>query len=86
MNTRSSKKSYGGITLEIAKEHLDQWLEAELELTTHQSYQIGKRSLTLADLDMVGERITYWSGMVEKLKRLSTGGRNRTYEIIPRDY
>lgn len=86
MNTRSSKKSYGGITLEIAKEHLDQWLEAELELTTHQSYQIGKRSLTLADLDMVGERITYWSGMVEKLKRLSAGGRNRTYEIIPRDY
>lgn len=83
---RKRNASYGGIDLKTAQEHLDQWLEAELELTTHQSYQIGKRSLTLADLDMVGERITYWSGMVEMLKRRTTSGRNRTYEVIPRDY
>lgn len=81
------KKRAKGITLEIAQDHLDQWLEAELELTTHQSYRIGNHSLTLADLDMVGKRIAYWSDMVEKLKaREKSGGRNRVYHIVPRDY
>ena len=35
-----------GISLEIARKHLSAWLEAELEVTTHQSYTIGSRSLT----------------------------------------
>ena len=39
-----------GITLKIAKKHLNAWLEAELEVTTNQSYTIGSRSLTRADL------------------------------------
>lgn len=81
------KKTNRGITLEIAQDHLEQWLEAELELTTHQSYRIGSQSLTLADLDMVGKRIAYWSDMVEKLKaRAKSGGRNRVFHFVPRDY
>ena len=44
-----------GITLEIAKKHLDAWLEAELEVTTHQSYTIGSRSLTKANLSEIRE-------------------------------
>ena len=42
-----------GISLEIAKKHLDAWLTAELEVTTHQSYTIGSRSLTKANLSEI---------------------------------
>ena len=42
--------------LEIARKHLEAWLAAELEVTTHQSYTIGSRSLTKADLSEIGER------------------------------
>ena len=41
--------------LEIARKHLEAWLAAELEVTTHQSYTIGSRSLTKADLSEIGE-------------------------------
>ena len=43
--------------LEIARYHLNAWLEAELELTTHQSYKIGSRSLTKADLGQIRKQI-----------------------------
>ena len=39
-----------GITLETAKRHLDAWLEAELAVTNAQSYTIGSRTMTKADL------------------------------------
>ena len=39
--------------LEIARKHLEAWLAAELEVTTHQSYTIGSRSLTKADLSEI---------------------------------
>ncbi len=45
--------------LEIARKHLEAWLAAELEVTTHQSYTIGSRSLTKADLSEIGERIKF---------------------------
>ena len=34
-----------GITKEEAKKHLDIWLEAEAQIATGQSYQIGTRQL-----------------------------------------
>ena len=75
-----------GITLETAQRHLDQWLEAELEVTTHQSYAIGSRSLTKADLGEIGERITYWNNMVVKLTNIKDrGSRNRVFNVIIRD-
>lgn len=81
------KKKFCGITLEIAQEHLEQWLEAELEITTHQSYRIQDQTLTMADLGEVRRQIEYWNGMVEKLKaRKKSGGRNRVYHVVPRDY
>ena len=68
------KKRVYGITLEIAQKHLDEWLEAELEITTHQSYTLGSKSLTMADLS-------------EELQRQQeAGGRNRAYIAVPRDY
>ena len=56
--------------LEIARKHLEAWLAAELEVTTHQSYTIGSRSLTKADLSEIGE---------------ARGGRNRVFRVVPRD-
>lgn len=75
-----------GITLETARRHLDAWLEAELTCTTNQSYTIGSRTLTRADLAEIGERIKYWNGLVNQLENAQKhGGRNRTMRIMPRD-
>ena len=49
-----------GITLKIAQKHLNAWLEAELAVTTNQSYTIGSRSLTRADLSDIREQIVCW--------------------------
>lgn len=74
------------ITLSIAKTHLDAWLEAELECTTNQSYTIGSRTLTRADLAEIRETIRYWQGMVTKLEnKAKHGSRNAAYRIVPRD-
>ncbi len=75
-----------GITLEIAQKHLDAWLEAELACTTNQSYTIGSRTLTRADLAEIRNTIKYWAGIVTKLEAARKyGGRNRTMRIMPRD-
>lgn len=72
--------------LEIARKHLEAWLAAELEVTTHQSYTIGSRSLTKADLSEIGERIKYWTNEVSRLENLEArGGRNRVFRVVPRD-
>lgn len=74
------------ITLKTAQRHLDAWLEAELACTTNQSYTIGSRSLTRADLAEIRETIRYWQGMVTKLENQEKqGGRNGIYRIVPRD-
>ena len=75
-----------GITLEIAQKHLDAWLEAELACTTNQSYTIGSRTLTRADLAEIRNTIKYWAGIVTRLEAARKyGGRNRTMRIMPRD-
>lgn len=86
--TRTKKKpEFRGVTLEIARKHLEEWLEAELEITTHQSYRLGNESKTMADLGMVGRRIEYWRQMVAKLEKMEhSSGRNRIYHVVPRDY
>ena len=42
-----------GITLETAQKQLDLWIAAEEKVTHGQSYQIGNRSLTYADLTQI---------------------------------
>ena len=72
--------------LEIARHHLNAWLEAELELTTHQSYKIGSRSLTKANLSEIRKEIEYWTNEVARLENIEKrGGRNRIYRAVPRD-
>lgn len=75
-----------GITLEIAKKHLDAWLEAEMTVTTGQSYTIGSRTLTRANLTEIRNAIDYWNGKVNQLENVQhTGGRNRVRRVVPRD-
>lgn len=75
-----------GITLETAKKHLDAWLKAELTVTTGQSYTIGSRTLTRANLAEIRNSIDYWNGKVQKLESVQRkGGRNRIKRGVPRD-
>ena len=75
-----------GISLEIAKKHLDAWLTAELEVTTHQSYTIGSRSLTKANLSEIRKQIEFWQDQVAQLENIEKrGGRNRVFRAVPRD-
>jgi outer membrane PBP1 activator LpoA protein len=76
-----------GITLKQAQEHLQAWLKAELEISTSQSYKIGTRSLTRADLSQVREQIKYWQGKVAELENAAKGrGRNRVFRAVPFDF
>lgn len=75
------------ITLEVAKKHLDAWLEAELAVTAGQGYRIGSRQLERANLYQIREQIKYWEGMVNTLERQSKRkGKNRVIRVIPRDF
>ena len=74
------------ITLKEARKHLAEWMEAELQVTTGQSYTIGSRTLTRANLTQIGKRIDYWSGKVAELENAARhGGRNRAFRAVPRD-
>lgn len=74
------------ISLKTAQKHLDAWLEAELAVTNAQSYTIGSRTLTKANLTEIRNSIEYWSGKVTQLENLQkNGGRNRIKRVVPRD-
>lgn len=75
-----------GITLETAQQHLDAWLEAELTVTTGQSYTIGSRVLTRANLTEIRNAIDYWNKKVIVLNNMKkAGGRNKVRRVVPRD-
>jgi hypothetical protein len=73
-----------GITLKEAEKHLKTWLTAELEIATSQSYKIGTRTLTRADLSQVQKTIKYWQAKVNELSS-NRKGRNRVFRAVPRD-
>lgn len=75
-----------GITLKTAQRHLDAWLEAELAVTNAQSYTIGSRTMTKANLPEIRKTIDYWNKKVVELENAQKhGGRNRVYRAVPRD-
>ncbi|MEK3955319.1 DUF6148 family protein [Psychrobacillus sp. FSL K6-1464] len=74
------------ITLERAKAHYVAWLDAELAVSTGQSYSIGSRSLTRANLAEIRKQIDYWENKVAALTITASGGRiRRAKRYIPRD-
>ena len=65
---------------------LNTWLAAEEAIATGQSYQIGTRMLTRADLKQVREQLEYWGGkLAEAEAEEKQGGRNRAYRALIRD-
>lgn len=74
-------------TLEVAQAHLNSWLAAELALSTGQSYTIGTRSLTRANLADVMAQIKYWQKQVDECLRHGAGlrPRSRVRRYVPTD-
>lgn len=71
-------------TKEFCREMLDLWLEAEKAVATGQSYKIGTRQLTRADLGDIASRIEYWRNELDSLE----DGRGRGCKVfrgVPRD-
>ncbi len=64
-----------GITLAVAEAKLTTWLNANDRIAAGQSYRIGERILTRADLGEVRKEIEYWQSWVEKLS--ANRGRTR---------
>lgn len=57
------------VTLEKAKEMLDSWLEAEKAVMSGQSYTIGSRSITKANLLEIRKSVQYWSKIINMKER-----------------
>jgi hypothetical protein len=72
--------------LEKAKERLSAYYEAELAVLAGQSYSIGSRSLTRANLAWIRTQIDNLENQVEELKAMAEGkGRRKAFRITPRD-
>lgn len=71
-------------TLDEAKLHLKTWLDAELAVATGQSYKIGTRSLTRANLSDIMAQIKFWRNEVARLES-GAGGGARVLRAVPRD-
>lgn len=71
------------IVLTSAKEHLQAWLDAELAIAAGgQSYTIGTRTLTRANLSEIAEMIKYWQARVNAMEN---GGGIRLRRVRPLD-
>lgn len=77
-----------GITLEVAKKHLEAWLEADLKTSEGQSYSIGSRSLTRTNASEIEKKIEYWSAKVSEIEARQRGvkSKRRVIGVIPRDF
>lgn len=74
------------ITLEQAKTHLKAWLDAELAVSTAQSYTIGSRTLTRANISEIRKQIEYWQNKYDELTIKANNGKiRRAKRFIPRD-
>lgn len=82
---RTEPQRQYGISLDEAQDHLEEWMTADMEITTHQSYRLRDQTLTMADLNAVRKQIEYWERKVAELLAKQQGGlRNRVYRVVPR--
>lgn len=61
-------------TLDFAKDRLALYYEAEAKVLSGQSYTIGGRSLTRAQLSEIRDGITFWQGRVDRLETTGHSG------------
>jgi hypothetical protein len=73
--------------LEQAELFLKAWRDAELAVTSAQSYSISGRSLTRANLSEIRQQINYWETKVRDLNRKQLGlkPRRKIFGTIPID-
>ncbi len=70
----------------LCKQKLETWLAAEESIATGQSYQIGTRMLTRANLKEVREEMEYWAGKLAEVEAEEKhNGRNSVYRVVQRD-
>jgi len=70
---------------EEVRSMLQTWLEAEKAVATGQSYRIGTRQLTRANLSEIAERIKFWRHELELLED-GKGRGARVFRGVPRDF
>ena len=61
------------MTLAEAESHLDAWTAANLAVSKGQSYSIGSRTLTRADVNVIRHEIAYWSRVVDSITAKNAG-------------
>lgn len=71
-----------GITLQQAETQLAAYLAAETAVLSSQSYTVGGRSLTRADLAEIRAGIDTWNARVVQLSNATTG-RSRARTVVP---
>ena len=70
-----------GYSLAQAQAHLDAWLAADLAVAQGQSYTIGTRTLTRANVVEVRNNVMHWQRQVQILSR-GGGGMRVRYGVV----
>ena len=71
---------------EMCRQKLNTWLAAEESVATGQSYQIGTRMLTRADLKQIREEMEYWAQKLSEAEaEEKNGGRKPPYHFFAPD-
>lgn len=71
---------------ELCQQKVNTWLAAEESIATGQSYQIGTRMLTRANLKEVRQQLEYWAGkLAEAEADESRSSRNQMFCAVLRD-
>lgn len=68
-------------TKEMCEKHLNIWLEADLKVAQGQSYTIGARTLTRANVSEIARSIELWA---ERLERAQGKHGPKIIKFIPR--
>lgn len=71
-------------TLQEARQYLQIWIDASLAVATGQSYKIGRRELTRANLSEIKKQIDFWRSEVARLESGRSAGM-KILRPIPRD-
>lgn len=71
-------------TLIEARQYLQIWVDASLAVATGQSYKIGRRELTRANLSEIKKQIDFWRSEIARLESGRQSGM-RILRSIPRD-
>ena len=69
--------------LERYMKQREMYLKAEEAVLTSQSYTIGTRTLSRADLAEIPKGIEYLDKKIDEIE--SSGGKRRAFRVIPRD-